>query len=493
LVTACTVLLDRSQTQCATNTDCAKYRAGAVCVSGFCAIAADAGTLGPPGCFSGVPATDEDYLNQCTASKCLPFDNCARLGLCDGGVPALVPPPPPGPAADAGAPSNPTIGCYDQSLRPRPIFMQGSTNFTPFVQAVAAIVAGNNYTIVWQPTSSCAGAGAGGFTAAPGDRMTNPTNATQTPAAFYDPNGNATPCLLGNSPTSPDGQSEITDIGESDVFSTTCNPAWVPGGSAFPDVGSYLGPIASYVFVTPAASTQRVISAEAARLAFGLGGDNGVSAPWVDPNAMLVRSASTGTNNILSLGINVPPAAWWGITEPNAQNVQSGIIGTSQENAEKTIGTLSIDWADPVKTSLTILFYQATGQRCGFLPDSSPAASDKINVRDGHYPLWGPIHLYTRLVASAATAQASALILPFNQLNKALIDATIKGGDVPQCAMYVQRRSEMGPLEPYTPTHECYCYYESQVSGGTHCQPCNGPADCPASRPACSIGYCEVQ
>ena len=348
--------------------------------------------LGPPGCAAGTPSTDADFFNQCTNSQFMRFDNCARLGLCNGETPPLLDPvagagvPPAGPP-----PAPPVVGCYDANTRSKPIFMQGSTNFTPFIQSMAPLIAKNGYVIVWQSTSSCLGAGAGGFDTRPGKNlMTNPTSSRQSNAAFYDQSGVATPCLLGNSPASPDGTSEITDVGESDVFAQGCplpagQPEWVPGAAAYPDLGHYLGPIQAMVFVTPPLSSQRVISAEAARMVFGLGGDQGVANPWIDPARMFIRSATTGTNNILSRAIDVPNDSWWGIDTQTAAAMQTAILSTSTSDAEATIGTLSIDYADKLKDSLHILYFQAKGQLAGFLPDSSPNSFDKRNVRDGHY------------------------------------------------------------------------------------------------------------
>jgi hypothetical protein len=463
-------------------------------------VTGDAGTeAGPPGCFRGVPATDSDFFNQCTTSQFEAFDNCARVGLCTAQVPALVPPP--APSTDAGLPaaaSRPTVGCYDAAARPQLLFIQGSTNFTPFIEAMAPLVATSGYVVVWQPTASCAGAGAGGFdTTTGGDLMTNPTTLPGTYASFYDATGTATPCLLGNSPRSPDGMSEVTDIGESDVFAESCpapagQQAWDPGSAAYPDVGHYLGPIQAMVFVVPAFSTQEAISAEAARLVFGTGGDNGVSLPWTDPNRMFIRGPGTGTNIILSRAIGLASGQWWGIDTVTASAMQTTIVTSSTSDAERTIGTLSVDYADPVKNGLRILYFQATGQLAGFLPDSTPNASDKQNVRDGHYSPWGPIHLYTKLVAGQTSAQAAAFILPFTVPNQALIDATIAGGAVPVCAMHVSRNEEMGPLQAFTPTFQCGCYYDAKVSGVTTCQPCTASGTCPAGRPACNLGYCEA-
>jgi hypothetical protein len=455
--------------------------------------------IGPPGCFRGTPSTDVDFFNRCTTSQYTAFDNCARLGLCAGETWPLVDPviPDPGPPP-SGEPPVLSVGCYDATLRNRLIFMQGSTNFTSFIQAMAPLVVKNGYVIVWQPTSSCAGAGAGGFdTSAGKNLMRNPTLPTRAPAAFYDANGIGTPCLLGNSPGSPDGMSEITDIGQSDVFANGCplplgQAEWVPGSADYAHVGHYLGPIQAMVFVAPPPSTQRAISAEAARMVFGMGGNQGVSAPWIDPSHMFIRSATTGTNNILSRAINIPNDKWWGIDAKTAPAVQTAILTASSNDAEATIGILSIDYADKTKDSLHILAFQAVGQLVGFLPDSSPNSSDKQNVRDGHYSPWGPIHLYTKLVGGTASAAAAAFISPFTVPNQALIDASIAGGTVPACAMHVSRDQEMGPIRAFQPNFSCNCYYDFKVSAGNKCRECSGAADCPANLPACNLGYCEA-
>ena len=501
---SCSVFLNR-ETQCTRDEDCAGFSSTAVCSSGACLESAptvkDAGLdsepPSPPGCFTGTPSSDIEFYNRCTTSSFMTFDNCERLGLCDESYDpqALIDPP----AGDPGTPPNtdvtlPSLGCYDAVQRPNVIFMQGSTNFTPFIKAMAPIVVQRGYTIVWQPTSSCAGAEAGGFAPSAAKRqMRNPTNTTQSFAAFYDAQGNATPCALGNSPQSPEpGVAELTEIGQSDVFAASCgDAAWIPGSQRFPSVGHYLGPIQAMVFVTPPASTQRVISAEAAHMVFGMGGNAGKTHPWIDPNYMWIRSSSTGTNNIISRGIDVPPSKWWGIDKKTAPAMHDAILTVSAAEAEKTIGTLSADYASRSDNSLHVLYFQARGQRAGFLPDSAPAARDKANVRDGHYPLWGPIHLYTPVTGGQPSAAAAAFILPFSTPNQTLIDATIAGGSVPVCAMHVARDTEMGALRSYRPGFQCHCYYEFKVTGGTNCQRCVGPAECPVERPACNVGYCE--
>ena len=101
--------------QCSADTDCARFETGntayAVCSQGICV---DSG-LGPKGCFSGTPTTTIQYLNACTAAQSMPFDNCARLGLC--GAAALPAPTAPVSAgaitATVSAVAPPTVKCAD--------------------------------------------------------------------------------------------------------------------------------------------------------------------------------------------------------------------------------------------------------------------------------------------------------------------------------------------------------------------------------------------
>src|SRR5205814_197529 len=140
------------------------------------------------------------------------------------------------------------------------------------------------------------------------------------------------------------------------------------------------------------------------------------------------RSSTTGTNNIISRGIDVPPTQWWGVDKKTAPAMHDALLTVSASEAEKTIGTLS---SDAARDGIHTLYFQAKGQLAGFLPDSSAAAHDKQNVRDGHYAFWGPIHLYTRVSGGQPSSAAAAFILPFSTPNQALLDASIAGGTVP--------------------------------------------------------------
>ncbi|HVK65298.1 MAG TPA: hypothetical protein VM694_12530, partial [Polyangium sp.] len=86
LAGACNLLVEGATDQCTTDADCNKFGNGSVCQQGVCILkgGSSSGSGGGEACFSGEPSNDEQYLNQCTDATCVDFDNCARLGLCNG-------------------------------------------------------------------------------------------------------------------------------------------------------------------------------------------------------------------------------------------------------------------------------------------------------------------------------------------------------------------------------------------------------------------------
>ena len=85
----CSLIVESRQAQCQTDRDCSKFAPHPFCVGGVCVESG----LGPAGCTATpTPGSDADYLNACTASSCVPFDNCARLQWCDQNaeLPALL-------------------------------------------------------------------------------------------------------------------------------------------------------------------------------------------------------------------------------------------------------------------------------------------------------------------------------------------------------------------------------------------------------------------
>jgi hypothetical protein len=480
LSSGCTLLVDRNGNQCQTDDDCANFGSHPYCRNGVCVPSG----LGPPGCFAGTPQTPDQFANACSVAACEPFDNCDRLGGCGDGGADEVPLAQPANLGTAPAPVNaetpPTINCADPS-RPNLIYATGSTNFPPLLQAVAPLLAANNppYQVVYLPQTSCKGAGS----------MWDPDPTKHVIhdiagnwAYLVNPDGTKTYCLLG-----PNGAN--VDVGESDVFAQTC------GYTSGPGVADYTGPIQAITFVVPSASSQRSISAEAAHALFGAGGGGGKVKPWTDPTLYFVRSAGTGTIQLPSRAIDVPASAWWGIDRLSADNLTASLEGIDPNSAEKAIGVLSSDFADRARDNLRVLMFQARGAGCAYLPDSTPTSYDKANVRDGHYPIWGPIHLFTVNNNSVPSLAAGALVTRFSvpRLEQPLLDAIVASGYIPQCAMKVQRTQEMGALASYQPQFGCGCYFEAKVNGKSTCKTCSGPGDCPSTAPACNYGYCEIQ
>jgi hypothetical protein len=403
--------------------------------------------------------------------------------------------PPPAPEAsvptDAGGQSDGGAAlpsCVDPANgRAQVVFLTGSSNFPPLLSKLARLVLATGYTPVYQVSNSCTGvASVLGSSHVINDP--NP-NSNGKPAQFFQEDGTAVSCAIG-----PGGAA--VDVGESDIFSSTCSGYGPPG----PGVAEYLGPIQAMTFVVPGVSRQQSISALAARAVFGMGGDRDAAGPWTDPSLYFVRNQSTGTQQMIGKAINVPPNQFWGVDRGTAAAVDADLRVISDPTiANEAIGIISADYYDTDRANLKALAFEADGQGCAFLPDSTPFTKDKKNVRDGHYPIWGPIHFFALVsngipISPAAAAFVSVVSIP--NLPQALLDAFIQSSLVPSCAMNVQRSSELGQLSPYVPPFECGCYFDTSVNGsaGSECAKCTTANDCTnPSRPACNLGYCEVQ
>jgi hypothetical protein len=208
-----------------------------------------------------------------------------------------------------------------------------------------------------------------------------------------------------------------------------------------------------------------------------------------------VRSSGTGTTQISSRAIGLDPTKWWGIDRLSATNLVASMEAIDPNVAEGVIGMLSSDFADKSRANLRTLAFQQQGQKYGYLPDSTPESEDKANVRDGHYPIWGAIHLTAATTNGVPSPAASALITQFTvpKLDENLVGAIIQAGYVPACAMKVTHTIEVGPLTTYKPPFGCGCFYDKAVNGATSCKACGGPGDCGGATPACNYGYCEAQ
>lgn len=398
------------------------------------------------------------------------------LALCLGVLPAIALGAVRAYADDAGADggdagSPPPPPCFDASARPNPIYVAGGD--IPLLTALAKQLAldSTQVTIVQSAQRSCTAL-----------NMLNSGTKLTGKGVFFDGNGAQTACTLD-----PGGVN--VDVAFSDSFASTC------GVNVGTDVGDFFGPISPQVFVVPVKSTQKAISAEAAYVAFGV--HNGTSTPWVDTNFFWVRDQTSGTQQVISSMIGVPADKWWGGKPEGSSVIIPAMEAVADADAEKAIGTLPTENAQvpAARAKLRILAFQGKGQIAAFWPDSTVDSSDKMPVRDGHYILWGPLHLFAHLVNGQPTVNAAPIVARFTgtTLAKQVLDGVTDAFLVPRCAMKVRRTSEGGPISAYTPDLACGCYFDARTTGKTTCKSCNADGDCPSATPKCNYGYCEVK
>jgi hypothetical protein len=432
----------------------------------------------------------------------------------------------------------------DCSTYPNPVFISGSSASQPVLQALA-LVLGSSVSIIYQNPDSCFGLN---------DAITG-TASTESGVAtsFLDPvGGTAVACTLNT--TTP----EVPDIGVSDVFIETCqnrlSTATVPTGQHIAKVN---GPIQAMTIAVPTMSQgSPSISAEAAYVVFGGDGTPSV-APWTMAGSIYVRPNTSGTLNMIGEAIGLPATKWanaqLGTPAPAQQQAGTGnmfsalaISGSTQDN---TIGILSDEAVIQRNhgvaaggNTVKVLPFQGKGQSCGYFPDSTSTRFDKLNVRQGRYAIWGPLHFVVNVDAngypSVPHKDAAATVLnyfiatsngidihdgaqttPFavadagtitDSQNLMLIDAEsapLKGGVVPWCAMEVQRTSEIGAEASFQAPQPCGCRFEATATGATvspYCKTCASNDDCKnpdggaSSYPVCrwisgGTGFCEAR
>ncbi len=437
----------------------------------------------------------------------------AIAGLLTGAVLAV-----PKPAAAA------TPAC---SSFTNPVFISGSSASKPVLQALAKTIAadGLNVSIIYQNPDSCLGVN-DLLTAAPS------TEAGISTLYLGTDGSTTTACTLDGTTPQP------VDIAVSDVFPATCSTTPLPS-----TVTEVQGPIQAMTFAVPggtSGSSATSISAEAAYVVFGWDAGTYQVSPWSQAANIFVRAQTSGTLNMLGVAIGLAPSKWLNAATGSPSPQQKGSTGAMttaissvSTNQSATIGILSAEavaafnGATPAPTTpINILAYQHTGQSCGYLPDSSATALDKINVRQGRYAVWGPLHFLANVNGSNqptgpdATSVATVLNYfiatgktPMGTLfstgspdggisiadMQGLITAEAKPGYVvPWCAMQVQRSAEIGAEASYSSPEPCSCLYEttlgSPVAGHT-CTPCTTSANCSGtpSTPTCRYGFCEVQ
>lgn len=354
-----------------------------------------------------------------------------------------------------------------------PIFVSGSTEITSPLAVAAAAISGSE-TVVFFPVGACAS-----INSALG------TNQNPTTGSYWTSDGTKMACTLS--------ASHAIDVAVSDVFPTSC-PGITTTQLATAGLGDFQPFVETMVFVVPKTSTHDSICAEAAYYAIGTG-DSG-TANWHTPGALAVRNGNSATEIEIAAAIKVPTIKWKGVDQGSSGAMVAAMV--SATDPDQTLGILSATEADPARSMLKELAYEAYDQTCAVWPDSKATTLDKAMVRDGHYQMWGPIHLLTK-VSSQGVPSSTTVTALYNQLSsnypvQKVIDAEIAASMVPTCAMTVQRTSEMGPMASVQPT--CECYFEAKTGGaGAGCKACtiaNEGTVCTGAASQCTLGFCEA-
>lgn len=395
------------------------------------------------------------------------------------------------------------VACDSLKSRGPVLYVTGSSAAKPFLQQIASQIASQNAFIVYTSTGSCVGVDA----IVNGTRMTTgPAPAPAASATYWESSDTTgVDCDLP-------AAGVVADLGISDVFAQSCGGFELTSLDAA-QVRDAHGAIQTMTFVVPQNSRFSEISAQAAYFVFGFGADGGVldgpngTAIWNDETQLHKRSASSGTQTMLAAAIGVPPASWRGTPHSTSDDVAKAIraAALSKDTADRALGILAADYIDSqnLRAEIRVLAFQDTSQRCAVFPDSTATSHDKQNVRDGHYPIWSPLHLLYKLdelgnPVNPSTRQTLLDIIGYLSGTKqlpngvALIDVYAQNGLIPECAMHVTRTKDGGNILAREPAAPCSCLFEAKATGMTACKACRVQGDCGPGE-TCSLGYCERQ
>jgi hypothetical protein len=419
----------------------------------------------------------------------------------------------------------PTVRAYDCTTLTNTVYIAGSSASKPFLLALAQAL-GSSVSIVYSAPTSCIGLA---------DVVASPAQTESSSASYLDPTTGALDACTDGALPYP---AVNVDIGVSDVFPSTCITPTITLSSTYKE---FRGAIQPMEIVVPWTSSQSSISADAAYAVFGYAAEKYIVNPWNDPTAIWTRGDTSGTQLMVATAIGLRGDKWLssltgdaGVAQilTSSSTMVTTIVNGNVAKPNTTIGILSAGSTDPDKAppkttdagvatgGIKPLAFQATDQQCAYYPDSDLSHFDKINVRQGRYAIWGPLHFVTNVDGSGnpiASPQASGNLVPSTSANVSkvinaithtslsstttptledVIKAETSAHFVPDCAMQVKRTSEMGGEASYQPTMGCGCYFES-LTGGTvssYCQTCSTSSDCKvAAYPACNFGYCEAQ
>ena len=386
------------------------------------------------------------------------------------------------------------------SALPNPTVVVGSNDFEPLLRQFAVrLSAESPPTTVVVPTSaslatSCAGVAS----------VVDGADLAGLVGRYYTQSGSM---ITSNTCTFASGQTAQVAI--SDLFYESCATVAQPKPA---DIVDALGPAQEIVFAVPKANTtvQSLTYNEVATI-YGCGVS--MAAPvagfFSDPTAVFCRDPPESGSQIAvarSIGlpesVMIPPKCTAFRNESTlasklVPNISMPPIPASDYVPPLTaIGFVSAVNLGPNRSSINTVAFQAQGQMLAYRADSRPELADRANVRDGHYPIWGYVHLIAKTSGGGIATQAADLIGWINgtktsrNIDPVAIEANLSL--IPQCAMRVKRSSDGGLLSPYSPPTTCNCEYEAVATqtSPAACTACTSSSMCAGSS-TCRHGFCE--
>ena len=378
------------------------------------------------------------------------------------------------------------------------IIMPGSTSLIPVVQFLGAklVKMSNPYLLVYFPMASCDAMG-----------RVNGTQYLSGTGQYYKENP-TDPTKIDTFSCTIDGSVPI-DLAVGDTFYETCDASYARA----PSLGDFQGPEQAFVFITPRNSLNAsTITAAEAQVVFGCG-PRGQVAPYLDDNFIFTykngQDVRFGAQLIVGKAINL------GYFQDNGSSVShshtsdqdeaAAVASSTSSPPDETIGFISAEVYDQLRDQLKALAFRDFRQTLAYLPDSNSNSRDKRNLRDGHYTIQAPMHMWVSLNTDGSFVRPLARkmvdwmqgnqVAPADQLPFSINDVYAQAGVVPKCAMKVMRTVDGGPFAPFVSEKPpCGCVFESTATGVAvppGCIKCTDNSGCNKGQ-MCSYGFCEL-
>jgi len=396
------------------------------------------------------------------------------------------------------------VGTLPAAVKTHVIYGSGGSAITPTLAKVAYVLSQSATPVfVFYQDGKGAGTGLATFKDGTGGTTGNAFKYWLTPA---DVTGTAPTCTADD-----------PVAGRAVDFATTGGTLALFGVTLAADVGVFTGPTQGVNIIVPFASSETSISTEALYYVYGfsdpseLGGAETII-PWTNKDYIFKRGSTAFVQQFLrgaisTLGVNFPGE--FGVAKPSSPDTNQGsvdnvIAAAAAGHTQEAIGFTSGPTADKNRGTGKVhtLAYQHTGQDAAYWPDSTADASDKINIRNGHYFLWDTNQFFTKVTGSVAHPTLDQIVNPdvktfigvfSGQVQSVdVTKAIIETGSIPQCAMQVTRSSDFEGLSCAAPAAPCGHYFDSIATGVQTGDACSKDADCGSAEPKCHFNFCEA-